>query len=101
MITAGSNQLLHLVADTLLDPGDIVLCAAPSYFVFMATLANVGARTVGVEIDSDGMIPEALEEELVAAERGRGTGPRESHLRGHLLRQSDGHHHQRLPGDGG
>ena len=65
VVTAGSNQLLHLVADTLLDPGDIVLCAAPSYFVFMATLANVGARTVGVEIDSDGMIPEALEQELV------------------------------------
>ncbi|MGO9109158.1 MAG: PLP-dependent aminotransferase family protein [Thermoguttaceae bacterium] len=64
VVTAGSNQLLHLVADTLLDPGDIVLCAAPSYFVFMATLANVGARTVGVEIDSDGMVPEALEQEL-------------------------------------
>ena len=42
VVTAGSNQLLHLVADTLLDPGDIVLCAAPSYFVFMGTLANVG-----------------------------------------------------------
>ena len=64
VVTAGSNQLLHLVADTLLDPGDIVLCAAPSYFVFMATLANVGARTVGVETDSDGMNPEALEREL-------------------------------------
>jgi len=64
VVTAGSNQLLHLVADTLLDPGDIVLCAAPSYFVFMATLANVGARTIGVETDSDGMIPEALEQEL-------------------------------------
>ncbi|MGA2254413.1 MAG: PLP-dependent aminotransferase family protein [Thermoguttaceae bacterium] len=64
VVTAGSNQLLHLVADTLLDPGDIVLCAAPSYFVFMATLANVGARTVGVEIDADGMIPEALEQEF-------------------------------------
>ena len=64
VVTAGSNQLLHLVADTLLDPGDIVLCAAPSYFVFMATLANVGARTVGVETDFHGMLPESLEEEL-------------------------------------
>jgi 2-aminoadipate transaminase len=64
VVTAGSNQLLHLVADTLLDPGDIVLCTAPSYFVFMATLANVGARTVGVETDCNGMVPEALEEEL-------------------------------------
>src|SRR5262245_22372962 len=29
IVTAGSNQLLHLLADTLFDPGDIVLCAAP------------------------------------------------------------------------
>jgi 2-aminoadipate transaminase len=75
IVTAGSNQFLHLVADTLLDPGDIVLCAAPSYFVFMATLANVGARSVGVETDSDGIVPEALEEEFArrkaAGELGR------------------------------
>ena len=43
VVTAGSNQFLHLVADTLLDPGDVVLSAAPSYFVFMGTLANLGA----------------------------------------------------------
>ena len=30
-----------------------------------------------------------------AAEGGRGTGPRESHLCGHLLRQSGGHYHRR------
>ena len=70
VITAGSNQLLHLVADTLLDPGDIVLCTAPSYFVFMGTLANVGARTVGVEIDSEGMLPEALEQALTRRKAG-------------------------------
>lgn len=64
VVTAGSNQLLHLVADTLLNPGEIVLCAAPSYFVFLDTLANVGARTVGVEVDCNGIIPEALDEEL-------------------------------------
>ena len=28
VLTAGSNQLLYLVADVLLDPGDIVLCHA-------------------------------------------------------------------------
>jgi len=64
VVTAGSNQLLHLAADTLLDAGDIVLSAAPSYFVFMATLANVGARTIGVETDQQGIVPEALEQEL-------------------------------------
>ena len=64
VITAGSNQLLHLVGETLLDPGDIVLCAAPSYFVFLGMLANQGARSVGVAADEQGLIPEALEETL-------------------------------------
>jgi 2-aminoadipate transaminase len=64
ILTAGSNQLLHLVCEVLLDPGDIVLCAAPTYFVFLGTLAHLGARSVGVAIDEQGIIPEALEEEL-------------------------------------
>ena len=68
VITAGSNQLLHLVSDTLLDPGDIVLCGAPSYFVFLGTLCNLGVRTVGIESDSDGLIPEAIEAELARRE---------------------------------
>ncbi len=69
VITAGSNQLLHLVAESLLNPRDIVLCAAPSYFVFLGTLANLGARSVGVATDRQGMIPEALEEQLARIER--------------------------------
>jgi 2-aminoadipate transaminase len=75
VITAGSNQLLFLVGDTLLDPGDIVICGAPSYFVYLGTLSNLGARAVGVEIDEHGLIPEAIEDELTrrqaAGELGR------------------------------
>ena len=64
VITAGSNQLLYLVGDVLLDPGDVVLCGAPTYFVYLGTLANLGARAVGVPTDSEGLIPEALDEQL-------------------------------------
>jgi 2-aminoadipate transaminase len=64
VLTAGSNQLLHLVADTLLDPHDIVICGAPTYFVFMETLGNLGARAIGVDTDDDGLIPEAVEDAL-------------------------------------
>lgn len=64
VVTAGSNQLLHLVSESLLDPGDIVLCAAPTYFVYLGTLSNVGARSIGVSTDQYGMIPESLEETL-------------------------------------
>jgi 2-aminoadipate transaminase len=61
VVTAGSNQLLQLVADALLEPGDIVLCAAPSYFVFLGTLANLGVRSIGVATDERGLLPEALD----------------------------------------
>ena len=64
VVTAGSNQLLHLVSESLLDPGDIVLCAAPTYFVYLGLLAGLGSHAVGVASDSAGMIPEALEETL-------------------------------------
>ncbi|MCA9100269.1 MAG: PLP-dependent aminotransferase family protein [Planctomycetales bacterium] len=62
VMTSGSNELLHLVSDVLLDDGDLVLCAAPSYFVFQGTLAYAGAQSYGVAIDAEGMIPAALEE---------------------------------------
>ena len=64
VITAGSNQLLYLLAELLLDPGDIVLCGSPSYFVFLGLIGSLGARAVGVATDGHGLIPEALEERL-------------------------------------
>ncbi len=64
VVTAGSNQLLHLVVECLIDPGDIVLCAAPTYFVFLGTVESVGGRSVGVATDDQGMIPESLEQTL-------------------------------------
>jgi 2-aminoadipate transaminase len=63
-VTAGSNQLLHIVSESLIDPGDIVLCAAPTYFVYLGTLQNLGARAIGVATDEQGIVPEALEETL-------------------------------------
>ncbi len=69
VLTAGSNQLLHLVCEALLDPGDIVLCAAPTYFVFLGMLNVLHARAVGVAIDQDGIIPAALEAMLERLKR--------------------------------
>lgn len=68
VLTAGSNQLLHAVGECLLDPGDIVLCASPTYFVYLGTLKNMGARAVGVETDENGLVPEALEAALARLE---------------------------------
>ncbi len=64
ILTAGSNQFLHLLAELLVDPGDIVIAAAPTYFVFMGTLRGVDARVVGIHADQDGICLDSLEEQL-------------------------------------
>lgn len=69
VLTAGSNQMLHLLAETLFNPGDIVLCAAPTYFVFLGTLRGVGARAVAVESDEQGMCMEDLSAQLERLDR--------------------------------
>lgn len=68
VITTGSQQLLYLIAETLLDPGDIVLVEAPSYFVFLSVLEARGARAIGVEVDEGGMRIDALESRLAEIE---------------------------------
>src|SRR5260221_546131 len=38
VVTTGSQQLLYMLGELLLDPGDIVITEAPSYFVYHGTL---------------------------------------------------------------
>ncbi|MCE9604649.1 MAG: PLP-dependent aminotransferase family protein [Planctomycetia bacterium] len=64
IITSGSNQLLYLLADTLFDPGDIVLCAAPTYFVYLGVAKNLQVRAISVACDEQGLKPDALEDRL-------------------------------------
>ncbi len=68
VVTTGSAQLLYLVAEALLDPGDIVLVEAPTYFVFLGVLETRGARAIGIEIDEGGMKLDALESTLADLE---------------------------------
>lgn len=69
LATTGSQQFLSLAAETLLDPGDICLVAAPTYFVFLGVLNGVGARAIPVTADADGMRMDALEDRLRELER--------------------------------
>lgn len=69
LLTTGSQQLLSLVGEVLLDPGDIVLAAAPTYFAFLGTLNGLGIRTVPVATDAGGMRIDSLEAELARLER--------------------------------
>ncbi len=69
VIGSGSQQLLYIVADILLDPGDIVITEWPSYFVFTATLISTGATVRAVEMDEEGIKVEALQATLEELKR--------------------------------
>ena len=60
VVTTGSQQSLYLLGDVLLDPGDIVIAAQPSYFVYTGALASLGARVLTVPMDEMGMDVEAV-----------------------------------------
>src|SRR4051812_34753165 len=69
ILTTGSQQTLYLVGDCLIDPGDIVIAANPSYFVFTGTLQSLGAQVITVPTDDDGMIVEELPKVLSRLEK--------------------------------
>jgi 2-aminoadipate transaminase len=61
LLTTGSQQALYLVGDALIDPGDIVIAANPSYFVYTGALSSLGARVMTAPIDDQGMDVEAVD----------------------------------------
>ncbi len=68
VLTTGSQQLLYLLGEALLDPGDIVITEAPSYFVYHSLLQSKGVRVLTVPMDAGGMDLAALEALLARLE---------------------------------
>jgi len=64
VVASGSQQLLYIITDTLVDPGDIVITEWPSYFVYTGALVSFGASVRAVEMDEDGMRLDRLDETL-------------------------------------
>ena len=91
VMTAGSNELLHLLVDTLCNPGDIVLCPEPTYFVFLGILHNIGVARWGWPRTSRASYPRPSTRSC-AARRGRRVRPGEGPVRRFLLRQSERGH---------
>ncbi|MBM3993420.1 MAG: PLP-dependent aminotransferase family protein [Planctomycetes bacterium] len=69
VITTGSQQLLYLIGEILLNPGDIVITEAPSYFVYHGILGSLGIRTLTVPMDEQGMKTDELESLLTRLEQ--------------------------------
>ncbi len=60
LITTGSQQALQLVANVLLDPGDVVLVELPTYIGASASFYSRRAELVGVRQDDQGIDTEDL-----------------------------------------
>ena len=69
LVTTGSQQALYLTAEALLDPGDIVIAANPSYFVYTGTLGSFGANVIGAPMTDDGLDIDAVEKILETLDR--------------------------------
>jgi 2-aminoadipate transaminase len=60
VITTGSQQMLYLLSEALLDEGDIVINGAPSYFVYSGLLEVFGVQVRSVVEDEGGMSVDGL-----------------------------------------
>jgi 2-aminoadipate transaminase len=69
IVTTGGQQVIDLVAKTLVDPGDVVICEAPTYPGAVPTFSSYEADVVQIEMDGDGMRVDLLEETLERLDR--------------------------------
>jgi 2-aminoadipate transaminase len=66
VVTVGSQQAVDLVTRIFCDPGDVVLCEAPSYVGALGAFGAYQCDVVHVEMDADGLVPEALAQAIAA-----------------------------------
>ncbi|MFL5960722.1 MAG: PLP-dependent aminotransferase family protein [Gaiellaceae bacterium] len=68
VITSGSLQGFVFLAEQLVRPGSRVLVEAPSYDRPLKILARLGAEIVPLEMDDEGLVPDAVERALDAGD---------------------------------
>ena len=69
IVTTGGQQAIDLITKTLVDPGDPVVCEAPTYPGAVPTFCSYEADVHQVSTDEDGMRIDELEELLSALAR--------------------------------
>ena len=61
IVTTGGQQAIDLLCKTLLDPGDPVICEAPTYPGAVPVFCSYQAEVIQIECDGDGMRLDELE----------------------------------------
>src|SRR5215208_6179545 len=64
IVTTGGQQAIDLICKTLIDPGDVIICEAPTYPGAVPVFCSYQADVVQVDCDEDGMRIEDLESVL-------------------------------------
>ncbi len=66
VVTVGSQQAVDLVTRVFCDPGDVVICEAPSYVGALGVFKAYQVDVVHAEMDADGLVPDALRQAIAA-----------------------------------
>jgi len=61
IVTTGGQQAIDLICKALVDPGDAVICEAPTYPGAIPVFCSYQADTIQIECDADGMQIDELE----------------------------------------
>jgi 2-aminoadipate transaminase len=64
LITSGGIDGLELVVKSFINPGDLVICEAPTYLGALSSFYGFEAQVLAIEIDDEGLSVERLEMEL-------------------------------------
>jgi DNA-binding transcriptional MocR family regulator len=64
VVSVGSQQAVDLVTRIFCDPGDVILCEAPSYVGALGVFRAYQAEVVHVAMDAHGLVPQALREAI-------------------------------------
>lgn len=75
LLTYGSSQVLALLPQVLVNPGDVVIVEGPTFMGAVKNFMIGGAKLVTVPVDQDGMDVEALED-ILRDHRARGIQPK-------------------------
>jgi 2-aminoadipate transaminase len=75
IVTTGGQQAIDLICKTLVDPGDVVVCEAPTYPGAVPVFCSYQAETIQIDCDEDGMRVEELEAVLARLD-GEGRRPK-------------------------
>lgn len=71
LITDGTTNAIYLFTRALIDPGDVVICEAPSFSGSLVAIEACGADLAGVEMDEEGLAVERVRE-VIRAKRAEG-----------------------------